>query len=92
MGVRAQDLGPENRLAQAHLAVELLDDLRRGLEVDDRVDALGLLVDLVGQTAATPGVDLLDLAARVADDSQEALDQGETARSSTEGSRMTITS
>lgn len=76
MGVRAQDLGPENRLAQAELAVELLDDLRRGLEVDDRVDALGLLVDLVGQTATAPGVDLLDVAATGADDVEEVLDQG----------------
>jgi hypothetical protein len=47
---RTEDLGPQHRLVQVELAVQLLDDLRRGLEVDDRVDALGLLADLIGET------------------------------------------
>src|SRR4051812_35287925 len=72
---RTEDLGPQHRLVQVELTVELLDDLRRGLEVDDRVDTLGLLVDLVGETTAAPGVDLLHAAAAVADDGQEGLDQ-----------------
>src|SRR3954452_17360438 len=72
---RTEDLGPQHRLVQVELAVQLLDDLRRGLEVDDRVDALGLLVDLIGETTTAPGVDLLHTAAAIADDGQEGLDQ-----------------
>lgn len=92
MHLGAEDLGPEDRLVQVHLAVELLDDRRLGLQVDDRVDALGLLLDLVRETTTAPGVDLLDLAVALTDDGEEVLDQGETARSSRSGSRMTITS
>ena len=66
----------EDRLAQVELAVELLDDRGLGLQVDDRVDALGLLVDLVRQATTTPGVDLLHIAAAGADDVEEVLDQG----------------
>jgi hypothetical protein len=85
VGLGAEDLGPEDRLVQVHLAVELLDDRRLGLQVDDRVDALRLLLDLVRETTTAPGVDLLDLSVALTDD-------GETARSSRSGSRMTITS
>src|SRR6478672_2274491 len=49
VGLGTEDLGPENRLVQVHLTVELLDDRRLGLQVDDRVDALGLLLDLVSE-------------------------------------------
>ena len=76
MGLGAKDLGPENRLVQVHLSVKLLDDRRLGLKVDDRVDALGLLLDLVRETTTAPGVDLLDLSAAVTDDGEEVLDQG----------------
>ena len=41
------------------------------VEVDDRVDALGLLVDLVGEPATAPDVDLLDGATALADDVEE---------------------
>lgn len=92
MGLGAEDLGPEDRLVQVHLAVELLHDRRLGLQVDDRVDALGLLLDLVRETTTAPGVDLLDLPVALTDDGEEVLDQGATARSSRSGSRMTITS
>src|SRR3990170_1002636 len=75
-GLGAEDLGPEDRLVQVHLAVELLDDRRLGLQVDDRVDALGLLLDLVRETTTAPGVDLLDLSVGLTDDGEEVLDQG----------------
>src|ERR1700760_930140 len=39
-GVRAQDLGPQHRLVEVELAVELEDGLGLGYEIDDRVDAL----------------------------------------------------
>jgi len=92
VGLGTEDLGPEDRLVQVHLAVELLDDRRLGLQVDDRVDALGLLLDLVRETTTAPGVDLLDLSATVTDDRRKFSISGETARSSRSGSRMTITS
>src|SRR3954454_13697469 len=69
-GVGAQDLGPEHGLVQAQLTVQLLGRGRLGVEVDDRVDALGLLLDVVGQTATTPDVDLVDRAAVRLDDGQ----------------------
>ena len=52
------------------------------LSVDDGVDALGVLVDLVGQPTAAPDVDLLDGAAVVADDVEELSSDGATVRSS----------
>src|SRR5919199_483622 len=41
--VRPDDLGPEDRLVQRELTVELLYDRRLGGQVDDGVDAFGLL-------------------------------------------------
>src|ERR1700754_2547366 len=75
VGLGAEHLGPKDRLVQLHLPVELLDDRRVRLQVDDRVDALGLLVDLVGETTTAPGVDLLDLSVGLTDHGKEALDQ-----------------
>jgi len=40
-GVGAQDLGPQDDLVEAELAVELLGGRGRRVEVDDGVDALG---------------------------------------------------
>ena len=71
----AEDLGPQHRLVEVQLAVELLDDRGLGLQVDDRVDALGLLVDLVRETATAPDVDLLDAAAALADDGEELVER-----------------
>src|SRR3712207_3958422 len=67
-GVGPDDLGAEDRLVEPELAVELLD--RRGLrtQVDDRVDAFVVLVDLVGQATLGPDVDALDLSAVLTDD------------------------
>src|SRR5690606_30911336 len=58
-------------LVEAELAREL--NRRRGArrEVDDGVDALGLLLDLIGQTTASPNVDCVDGATLCADDVEE---------------------
>lgn len=74
-GSRGEGPWSENRLVQVHLSVKLLDDRRLGLKVDDRVDALGLLLDLVSETTTAPGVDLLDLSVALTDDGEEVLDQ-----------------
>src|SRR3954447_15180179 len=65
---RPHHLGTEHRFVEAELAIELLDRRRLGGEIDDRVDALGVLADLVGQAAPPPHVDVLDAAAVLADD------------------------
>src|SRR5690606_4536651 len=64
----ADHLGAEHGLLQRQLPVELLDVVRLGDQLEDGVDAFGVLVDLVGQPATTPDVDLLHAATRVADD------------------------
>ena len=71
---RPQHLGPQHRLVQVQLAVEL--DHRGGLgaEVDDGVDAFGLLVDLERQPATAPDVDLLHRAAVLLDDGEEGVE------------------
>ena len=46
------------------------------LQVDDGVDALGLLVDLEGEPATAPDVDLLHGPAAVADDVEERVEAG----------------
>lgn len=43
-------------------------------EVDDGVDALGLLLDLVGEAPTSPDVHLVHSAAAVADDIEELLE------------------
>ena len=67
----AEHLGAHDGLAEVQLAVELIGGLGLGGEVDDGVDALGLLVDLVSQTTTSPDVDLVDGAAIVSDDVEE---------------------
>src|SRR3954452_20620205 len=59
-GVGAQDLGPQDDLVEAELAVGLLGGRGRRVEVDEGVDALGLLLDVVGEPTTTPDVDLVD--------------------------------
>src|SRR5580765_2876809 len=61
-------LGAQHRLVETELAVELLDGVRLRGQLDDGVDALGVLLDLVGQATPTPYVDVLDAAAVLADD------------------------
>jgi hypothetical protein len=74
--VGTDDLGAQHGLVEVELAVELLDGGRLGLEVDDGVDALGLLGDLVRHPATSPDVDLLDAAAVLGDDGQELVERG----------------
>src|SRR3954452_25580170 len=69
-GLRPDDFGPQDGLVEAQLTVQLGDGLRRGLQVDDGVDAFGLLVDLEREPSPAPHVELLDRAARGADDIQ----------------------
>src|SRR5215831_12714695 len=71
--LHAQDLGPQNRLVQAELAIELCDGVRHGVHVDDGVDALGPLVDLVGEAPAAPHVNLVHAPAARGDHGQELL-------------------
>src|SRR5258706_12527211 len=63
----ADPLGPQPRLVEPQLPVQLRDGLRCRLQVDDGVDPLGLLVDLVREAAPPPDVDLLHRAARRTD-------------------------
>src|SRR5262249_37920612 len=71
--LQAQDLGPQNRLVQAELAIELCDGVRHGVHVDDGVDALGPLVDLVGEAPAAPHINLVHAPAARGDHGQELL-------------------
>src|SRR3954452_16227659 len=68
LAVGADDLGPEDRLVQRELTVELLDGVGLGVEGHDGVDALLVLLDLVGHAASTPDVDGLDRPAVRTDD------------------------
>src|SRR5579859_6192292 len=73
--VGPRDLGPQDGLVEVELAVQLLHGGGLGGQVDDRIDALGLLLDLVGETALAPDVDLLDLAAVAGHDLQELVER-----------------
>src|SRR5919112_4261423 len=68
VSVGTDDLRAEDRLVEGELAVELLDRGRLGVERDDGVDALGVLLDLVGEATAAPHLDGLDGAVIFADD------------------------
>src|ERR1041385_7192755 len=61
---RPDDLGTQHGLVESQLTVQLGNGIRRGLEVDDGVDALGLLGDLVREAPAAPHVELLYRATR----------------------------
>src|SRR5687768_12864902 len=75
------DLGPhqlraEHRLVQVELTVELGHRGGLGIDVDDSVDALHLLLDLVGHAATAPDVDLAHRATGVGDHGQEPVERG----------------
>ena len=72
-GAGAHELGPHDRLVEAELTVQLLGRGRLCGEVDDGVDALGLLLDLVGETTTAPDVDVVDGALVLGDDGEELL-------------------
>src|SRR3954447_15433253 len=57
--VRTDELGAQHGLVEVELPVELLDGRRLSGDVEHGVDALDLVVDLEGQPAPTPHVDLL---------------------------------
>ena len=61
-------------LGRCRLAYELLGGLRGRGKPDDRVDTLGLLLDLVGEAPTSPDVHLVHSAAAVADDIEELLE------------------
>jgi hypothetical protein len=90
--IRPDDLGPQHRLVQPELAVELLDRRRLGGELDDGIDAFGALVDLVREAPPAPDVELLDAAATLPDRLRYWSSDGATVRSSRSGSRMTMSS
>src|SRR3954451_21928795 len=74
------DLGPhqlraQHRLVQVELPVELGDGRGLGIDVDDRVDALDLLLDLVGEPATAPDVHLADGTVGLGDDGQEPVER-----------------
>src|SRR3954447_11983020 len=73
--VRADELGAQHGLVEVELAVELLDGGRLSGDVEDGVDALDLLVDLEGEPAASPDVDLLDSAPTLAYDAEELVER-----------------
>src|SRR6476620_11248260 len=70
-GAGAQQLGAHDRLAEVQLAIELLGGGRLRRHRDDDVDALGLLLDVVGEAATAPDVDVVDGAAVVLHDGEE---------------------
>src|SRR6266568_2462468 len=71
--LHAQDFGPQDCLVQAELAVELMDSVWFSHHVDDGVNALGLLVNLIGEAPSAPDVDLVDAAAPGGDHIQQLL-------------------
>src|SRR5947209_7886099 len=73
--VRSDELGAQHGLVEVELAVELLDGRWLGSDVEDGVDALDLVVDLVGQPATAPDVDLLDAATALADHTEELVER-----------------
>src|SRR5436309_12863799 len=71
--VAAHDLRAQHRLVQRQLAVQLLHRVRVGVEIEQGVDALAVLLDLERKPALAPNVDLLDGATRRADDVEEGI-------------------
>src|SRR5262245_57394398 len=65
--VGPDDLGTQYRLVEPELPVQFGYGGGRGLQLDHRVDAFGLLVDLEGKAAPSPDIELLDRTARCPD-------------------------
>src|SRR4051812_16295526 len=68
-----QHLRAQHGLVEPQLAVELRDRGGLARDLKHRVDALGVLRDLVGEAALAPHLDLLDAATIGADDVEESL-------------------
>src|SRR6188472_3085285 len=71
--VGPKHLGPQHGLVQAELTVQLGHRGRVGLHVDHRVNALGMLGDLVCRLLLEKKNDLVDTFAVLADDVEEGL-------------------
>src|SRR5690349_16120968 len=69
--VGTDHLGTQHGLVEVELPVEFLDHGRIRGQVDDGVEAVGLLLDLVLQAPLAPQVDLVDGAAPAAHDREE---------------------
>ena len=65
---RPHDLGAEHCFIEVQLTVQFPDRVGLGGQVDHRVDALGSLVDVVGEAAPPPDVQLLHAATTGRDD------------------------
>src|SRR5262249_43559980 len=64
----------QHALVQAQAALQLLHRVARGVVADQRVHAIAALADLVGQTTASPLLDVADRAALILDHAAGALD------------------
>src|SRR3954453_4518565 len=73
LALEAQDLGAQHGLVEPQLAVELGDGGRLAGGLEEGVDALDVLLDLVGEAALAPHLDLLDRTAVRTDNVQEGL-------------------
>src|SRR5271156_5511179 len=71
--VGAHHFGAQYRLVEAQLAVDLGSRRRLSLQVDNDVDAFGVLQDLVSEPAPAPDVDLFDGSTVLADDVEKRL-------------------
>src|SRR5271163_245643 len=71
--VGAHHFGAQHRLVEAQLAVQLGYRRRRGLQVDNDVDAFSVLENLVSQPPPAPDVDLFHGPTILADDVEERL-------------------
>src|SRR6478735_9317376 len=74
--VGPDDLRAQHGLVEAQLTVELLHGGGLGVQRDDGVDAFGVLVDLVGQAATSPDVDVLDGPTVLTDDVEVRVERG----------------
>src|ERR1700684_780961 len=71
--LRPHDLGAEHRFVEVELTVQLPDRVGLGGQVDHRVDPFGPLVDVVGEAAPPPDVQLLYAAPTSGDDLEKLL-------------------
>src|SRR4051794_31817527 len=68
--IRTDDLGPQHGLVEPQLSVQFRHCRRVSSDVEYGVDALGLVVDLVGEPTSAPHIDLLNGPAALPDDGE----------------------
>src|SRR5215472_6571042 len=71
----SHDLRPQYGLVEVHLTVELVHRGWLRGQIDDRVDALGLLLYLIGKAAPSPDVHLVNLAATAGHDLEKLVER-----------------